>query len=835
MSIRKKLHHLISGQLPDFVRAEYPDFVTFLEHYYTWMEKSGQSHYYLLNSDDWMDIDATLDVFIPEFRKQFANEFSDQIELSTRKLVKYINQYYESKGSENSTEMFFRFMFNDTASVTYPGDYILRASDGRWRRKKFIKVNNTNFSSNNIYALNASIITLRYLEFIPGAGNIERTVTTRCYDVFRTRPNIYQLEVDLDPDYAWPDYISLDSNLTTSLGSHDTHVYVEKAGVTYGSITKQLVSISKVDDEGSSFVRDDSYFISETGVEGLYFAGDYTEILTGADAYVYDLIQNNAIVRVTKTGKRSSATYFAEDYVLTGDYAEATTVGLLKRLAIIDTGEKFAFRDDSGEPVKTFTIEFEPRITGSSATVTFNTGLVYHAPGEFKNNEGFLSSNIHLQDYDYYQPYSYVVSSSKQRNDWDTTFLESTHPAGFKLFSELNLEGEISVTPSVTSSITEVDYHVFLEASDTVTVSESDAKSLTRPISDSATVTDSEEVTLTYLREFFETVTSSEVDSISTSLEKSESVSVSESEVKIFNLNVSESIVVSENVGKQFIQEDDVTSDLQENITVSESVIKSLNVIASSETVAVTESSRYEFAQEDDLTSDLQEDIAVSENSVFQLDKVLSDTVTSSESDAKSFSTPISDNSTVSDSPAKSINVPFTESVTTSEAVDSLNIAKNITETIPVSENVQKHFYQENDISSDLQEDISVTDSPVKSINVPFTETVTTSENVSTLVVIPVNLTDTVTVTDSGISYTFDQQDDVTSDLQDDVSVTDSPAISFSRSVSDAASTSENSVINTNKSLSDSATATDAGGEIFNNSYSPEYFAEQYVGTTYIF
>ena len=131
MSIRNKLSHLVSGHLPTFVQTEYPQFVEFIEAYYRFLEQTDNVHDVLLNNDEWKDIDETLDVFIPEFKSQYAYDFPSDTELATRRLIKYISQYYEAKGSENATEMFFRIVLNSTATISYPGDNILRASDGK--------------------------------------------------------------------------------------------------------------------------------------------------------------------------------------------------------------------------------------------------------------------------------------------------------------------------------------------------------------------------------------------------------------------------------------------------------------------------------------------------------------------------------------------------------------------------------------------------------------------------------------------------------------------------------------------------------------------------------
>lgn len=626
MSIKRKLHHLVSGQIPEFVRIEYPQFVTFLEHYYRFLEQEGEAHDVLLNNADWNDIDVTLDAFVNYYRRQFTYDLPDNTIIDNRRLIKYINQYYEAKGSEKATEMFFRFMFNDTASVEYPGNYILKNSDGQWSRKRIIKVENTRFLDENIFELEGRVITLRYLESIEGAGDYERTLTTRCFAVYETsRPNIYQLEVDINPNFRFPDFVAADLELAPTLGNYDTHIYVQLEGVTYGTISKQLVSLAYIEAAGSRFQRDDSYFISEVGVEGDYFAADYTVILEGEGAYVYELLQNNAVIRVKEIRNALAEQYFLQDYTIFGDYASAPIRGQLHRLSIVDTGERFRARnfgqletidvidggsnyvqattavsiegdgigglaipivvqavsvggltnnvnyyvvkidsntiklattyanaigtpvtidltsigkgarhtfsgtetvtfssatdvnitDNSitlpshpfntgdavlynngggtitqvvieksgsnytsavavvtgagigaelkvniaprGEPVKQFSVDLTPgRQGGSPASLVFNTGEIYHAPGEYRDNSGFLSDIVKIQDNDYYQPYSYVIRTTKPLSKWKDLFLNSSHPSGFKMFAELKLEGTINNTIDITSEIEQI-------------------------------------------------------------------------------------------------------------------------------------------------------------------------------------------------------------------------------------------------------------------------------------------------------------------------------------------------------------------------------------------
>lgn len=495
MSIFKnKLQFLIDGQLPEYITVEFPLFTTFLKKYYEFLETENSPHDLLLNSDSWQDIDLTLEIFLPEFKKQYAGDISDNALLSVRRIIKYIHQYYEAKGSENATELFFRFMYNEKATVAYPGDYILRASDGKWSRKRILKLDSSAFSFENPYELKGKRILLNYLQFIPGEGTKLQSVETSCFNVVRQiDENIYQLEVDIDPKYTFPANIAPVTNFDingdgaaetiTSFGNYDSHVYVinRDTKTIYGSLTCQVVSLKSVDIGGSNFRIDDSYLFGQFGIEGEYFAQEY---MVDNDDYVFTTFDNNAIIRITKITKLEPPAY--------------TFGGAISQLQIVDTGQRFLVRDsdesivvsyfqknddpvdnyvgeapgyDSDDyasdlqeiaPVNTLTINIIPRaprnFIGDTATLTFNTGLIYHAQGAFKDSSGFLSDINYLQDNYYYQPYSYVIRTQQPQYLWKELYERTNHPAGFKLFTELQFIDNISVAATIVDNLNIISF-----------------------------------------------------------------------------------------------------------------------------------------------------------------------------------------------------------------------------------------------------------------------------------------------------------------------------------------------------------------------------------------
>jgi len=116
---------LVSNQVPDFVRSEYPKFLAFMEAYYDFLQQ------YTIDFETLRDVDLTSDEFIFFLRQEFLNKFPNA-EINERRLIKIIRNLYSAKGTVNAVELLFRIFFSEAVVVRQPGKNILRASDGRW-------------------------------------------------------------------------------------------------------------------------------------------------------------------------------------------------------------------------------------------------------------------------------------------------------------------------------------------------------------------------------------------------------------------------------------------------------------------------------------------------------------------------------------------------------------------------------------------------------------------------------------------------------------------------------------------------------------------------------
>ena len=138
--VYKKISPLIEQQFPEYIRENGPRFVAFMEAYYEYLEQSGKSIDAIRTLKDNQDIDRTVTEFVEYFRKQYALSIPKTALADKRLIVKHIREFYRSRGSQKSFKFLFHILFGSDVNFYYPGEDILRASDGRWIRETVLTV-----------------------------------------------------------------------------------------------------------------------------------------------------------------------------------------------------------------------------------------------------------------------------------------------------------------------------------------------------------------------------------------------------------------------------------------------------------------------------------------------------------------------------------------------------------------------------------------------------------------------------------------------------------------------------------------------------------------------
>lgn len=137
--IYRKLSSQIESQFPAHIREDAPRFVSFLKAYFEYLEQTGKAGDAGRGLVDYMDIDRTLADFVEYFRREFLINIPDDVLADKRLLVKHIRSMYASRGSADSFRFLFRVMFDEEIDLYFPGEDILRTSDGRWVQETVIR------------------------------------------------------------------------------------------------------------------------------------------------------------------------------------------------------------------------------------------------------------------------------------------------------------------------------------------------------------------------------------------------------------------------------------------------------------------------------------------------------------------------------------------------------------------------------------------------------------------------------------------------------------------------------------------------------------------------
>jgi hypothetical protein len=148
MSLDLKTSLLVNRQVPEFVRDEYPTFVTFLEAYYQFLEgtaNTGTTANNLVTTAkslrDIRDVDSSLEEFQTNFYNTYASLIPLDVQANKELLFKHLVPLYKTKGSDASFKLLFRLIFGVDIDVILPKNNVLKASSSKWQIDNKLRIN----------------------------------------------------------------------------------------------------------------------------------------------------------------------------------------------------------------------------------------------------------------------------------------------------------------------------------------------------------------------------------------------------------------------------------------------------------------------------------------------------------------------------------------------------------------------------------------------------------------------------------------------------------------------------------------------------------------------
>ena len=440
---KTKLSTIVSKHVPEFVRADHPTFVSFIEAYYEFLDLTeGRS------IDSIRDIDNTLDEFVTHFKNELDFNGMHYDTVDERFLLSKVKQMYSAKGTDASFKLLFRLLFDKEIEIYYPSVAMLRVSDGKWSQatsifvdvsagnpqdiiNNYVKVtrpgNQTSVKTFNLY-----ISSVRYIRNNVWEVFFERRHTTNI-DLFSdvsfgtfagvVVPTVVSYEVEI-PGHGFKVGQLITVVTPTAEGDAEMIVKVTKVNLTGGIRNIEIIT------HDIGYVND---FYSIIQPDKIISSAGLSTITINTPATEYNFLSNSSTDGHVEHGYLTNPNYWGSilDY---NDFASDDYVGELRQ-------------------------SFYSNITSSLddkyknyATIKFTLGAIGKYPGHYTVNDGFVSDNFYIQDSKYYQAYSYVIKVDEQLAAYKNVVRSYLHPAGMALFGEYIMDTAVNVSPAVSSS-----------------------------------------------------------------------------------------------------------------------------------------------------------------------------------------------------------------------------------------------------------------------------------------------------------------------------------------------------------------------------------------------
>lgn len=471
-SLDEKLSQLVQDQVPDFIRDTYPIFQTFLEKYYEYTEQNGQVQYNVQKAKSFADIDETANAFVDFFIDEYGynlpkSVFKNQLFLvdsglvssteSKRLLAKRLVDYHGSKGSEKGLRLLFRLLFDAEISVYYPKVDILRPSDSEWKPVKTIF----------LYDPLANVVVSNYTAgIVEGVQSKASVVLDSLYSLqFLNNGTIPLYEMKIENDSIFGSFIPGEI-VTVKTGNLITGNLDVVANIRFYN----AISTIDIVDSGGGYLKDTQVYLNDfSSVDNFY--GTISKVGLTGQIRTIDLIKH-----VDKANEFTSSTAFniIYDQNLQTYDGEFSLKSNIADIVLFDSGNSIFHGLQQGESINlTFTsgitrgantytvnsvlnskkfnvantllqgnanvITGDVTLNGHTANVVPRVGAVATYVSEFLNNNSQLSDAKKIQDGDYYQDYSYVITADQSSYLWKDIVKKSIHPVGHKLFTKVFL------------------------------------------------------------------------------------------------------------------------------------------------------------------------------------------------------------------------------------------------------------------------------------------------------------------------------------------------------------------------------------------------------------
>jgi len=487
-TIKPNISTIVARQLPEFIRDEYPSFVSFVEAYYAYLD----ANYNGRNIEDYRNLDETVDSFIQQFKNELnvlaEQSFPNYANLNEKEtIIRKAKQYFSAKGSEAAYKFLFRALYGKEIEVYYPSEAMLRASDGKWQQDLSFYVSVTSGDALsivgkevNVYNSDGLLITTTFVERVI-------LVSSGIYEVFVQR---YYGSVSIG------DTLRYSTTFVGTLLGTIVRSEILNAGANF--TVGQIFDIDSSEGSGAK--------IKITQVSSLGAIQKYKIIAFGY-GYVnnFTINLNPTLTSFVDPSPISVSLNSVEQFNVP---SSTYTTGISESGFIINPDYWDLDYSDpafAGTALGGFTDSYTfSSDTDNVATLKFYTGALNTYPGYYSKNDGFVSDAIFIQDSRYYQAYSYEIRIDELLSSYRDLIKSYIHPTGTALFGNYKITNVIDLGTTLSPTTLQIRYYL----SDGASITESPALEVSKVFADAANISESSSYHLN--KENTETVSTTE-------------------------------------------------------------------------------------------------------------------------------------------------------------------------------------------------------------------------------------------------------------------------------------------------------------------------------------
>jgi len=429
MSINLK--SIVSKQIPEFAREDYPLFVSFIEAYYQYLDQ-----YEKRNITELRDIDQTLDSFIQYFKNELDIFGSTYANINQRLFLRKIKEVFTAKGTEASYKFLFKLLYGKSAEVTYPWDQVLKASDGKWQQEMSIFVNVTAGDVNTLVGNRISVLgpKQKIKVYVDKVKYIEDTV----YEVFIDRYYYGDIKVGYEIQFGSVVGTVLPTTVKYTVALPGTGFKVGQliigTTVSNGKLITQKLKITRVNQSGGVVN------IATIGFGYGYNSGFYLIQSSGSiNSNSFITAQKNDVTQYSISNDTLVKQYSDYGYVLSPNYVVLPYTDPTYAATFLQQFYQESINAQGSNP--------------NYLLIRFDTGAVAKYEGHFISNDGFLDDDMYLQDSYRWQKYSYLITVDEKLETYKSLIKSYLHPSGTALFGEYQIQNDYDPAVSATQEL----------------------------------------------------------------------------------------------------------------------------------------------------------------------------------------------------------------------------------------------------------------------------------------------------------------------------------------------------------------------------------------------